>query len=702
MNEPHTKPCFNAEADLLGALFRGDESHWRATRDAGVVAAAFGDWGLRTIFAAMEAVDCSDIVAVSAELERAGNAVAVGGRQFLADLMSDRVPGPAHAARATDAVLKAWRFRRIAEAASRVTAAARAESAETLARELEALAVARATDGWEEPAPFPDKQPPPPFPLDVFPDWLADWATVQAQAKCVAVDVPALLALGVVATAAMKKLVVAPNEGFREPINLYLVLALPSGEGKSPAFKAAFAPLRDYEGRRRAEEAPEAARTEAERALLTKRVEALERKFAGAKSADLNRIREELDGAREQLAALPPPRAAFRLTADDVTVEKLEELLAEHGERIAVVSSEGGIFGLLDGRYSEKGGPNFDLYLKAYSGDAHLCDRIGRQGGKLDAPCVVVAITVQPAVVAEILGNAAFSGRGLVARCYIVGPESRVGFRDVRDADAVNTSAADAAYAAKVGRLLATERPEGVPHDGATATLSPEAREVWTRFREATEQRLRDGGDLEDLRDFGNKLGGGLLRVAGLLHFMDRLDVADAAFNPIPAATMRRAVALCDYFAAHQLRSFVGAGEVERIEAARAALRWIRKRKLLEVLPRDLQRGLGKTGRRFGRAEACVEALETLAGFGWLRRKGDGGAFSVNPAAHVADADKSSDKSDMGDGTGREASDLSDATRATADLPTVRERTASDMSDPSDDRSTRSPAFRSIAEEGAA
>lgn len=698
MTRPDATANHDAEADLLGALLIGDGGTWRDVRARGIVPAAFDAPRHRRIFSAMDVCDSADHTALYAELRRRGEADEIGGRAFLAELM-DRVPSAATAATATAAVMDAWGRRKLAAAAARIGEAAKSGPADAVAAAVEALPSATCGPTWPDPTPFPEGQPPPPFPLEVLPDWLADWAIVQSRAKSVAVDVPALLALGVVATAAMKKLVVAPNEGFREPINLYLVLALPSGEGKSPTFKAAFAPVRDYEGRRRAAEAPNIARTEEERALLTKRVEALQRKFASAQSSDLNRIRGELDGARRDLAALPPPRAAFRLTADDVTAESLEAMLAAHGERIAVVSSEGGIFGVLDGRYSDKGGPNLDLFLKGHSGDAHLCDRIGRQGGKLEAPCVVLVLTVQPSVVADILENPAFSGRGLLARCYIVGPESRVGFRDVRTADAVDTSAADAAYAAHVGRLLATARPDGAPHDGATATLSPEAREVWTRFREANERKLRDGGDLEDLRDFGNKLGGGLLRVAGLLHFMDRLDVADAAFNPIPAATMRRAAALCDYFAAHQLRSFVGAGEVERIEAARAALRWIRKRRLPEVSPRELQRGIGKTGRRFGRSEACVEALETLAGFGWLRRKGDGGAFSVNPAALVADADKSSDKSDKGGGAEVETSDLSDATCAAADVPTVRERTASDLSD---GRSPTPPAFRSIAEEGAA
>lgn len=52
-------------------------------------------------------------------------------------------------------------------------------------------------------------------------------------------------------------------------------------------------------------------------------------------------------------------------------------LLAEHGECMAWLSSEGGVFDLLQGRYSN-GIPNLDLVLKAHSGDAERVDRGSR------------------------------------------------------------------------------------------------------------------------------------------------------------------------------------------------------------------------------------------------------------------------------------------------------------------------------------
>lgn len=44
-------------------------------------------------------------------------------------------------------------------------------------------------------------------------------------------------------------------------------------------------------------------------------------------------------------------------------------LLHEHGDRLAILSPEGGIFDLIAGRYSSTGAPNLDHFLKGHAGD---------------------------------------------------------------------------------------------------------------------------------------------------------------------------------------------------------------------------------------------------------------------------------------------------------------------------------------------
>lgn len=65
------------------------------------------------------------------------------------------------------------------------------------------------------------------------------------------------------------------------------------------------------------------------------------------------------------------------LIADDTTVEALISKMSENGEKMALVSSEGGIFNTLAGLYSGEM-TNMAIILKAFSGDFVQVDRKGK------------------------------------------------------------------------------------------------------------------------------------------------------------------------------------------------------------------------------------------------------------------------------------------------------------------------------------
>ena len=78
------------------------------------------------------------------------------------------------------------------------------------------------------------------------------------------------------------------------------------------------------------------------RRVLEKKMKAME---------DAQRIGDADEIALELKSTPVPVRP--QLVADDVTPEKLEVMLAEQGGRMAVLSSEGGVFGMMAGRYSD-------------------------------------------------------------------------------------------------------------------------------------------------------------------------------------------------------------------------------------------------------------------------------------------------------------------------------------------------------------
>ena len=92
--------------------------------------------------------------------------------------------------------------------------------------------------------------------------------------------------------------------------------------------------------------------------------------------------------------------APIRLVVDDVTMEVLGKLMEQNNERIGIFSTEGGIFNILAGRYSDK--TIIDLILKAYTGDRYAQDRMTRRGQALDHPLITMLLYVQPIVIKEM------------------------------------------------------------------------------------------------------------------------------------------------------------------------------------------------------------------------------------------------------------------------------------------------------------
>ncbi len=77
-----------------------------------------------------------------------------------------------------------------------------------------------------------------------------------------------------------------------------------------------------------------------------------------------------------------------RLLADDATPEATATLLADHGGRIAIISTEGGVFDTIAGRYART--VNMDVYLKGHSGDRLRVDRQGRPPQYIPSPALTM------------------------------------------------------------------------------------------------------------------------------------------------------------------------------------------------------------------------------------------------------------------------------------------------------------------------
>lgn len=330
-------------------------------------------------------------------------------------------------------------------------------------------------------------------------------------------DLAGILTLGVLATACATTVEVEVRPGYREPLNLFAVVALPPANRKSVVFSAVTAPLSTHERELAERPTPEIAEALARRRSHELRLQELQRRAAKAtRTTEREALERQVDDAARKLPRLNRPPT--RLVASDVTPEKLGALRAENGGRIAVISPEGEVFDLMGGRHAKDGKANFDVYLKGHAGDDLRIDRAGREPLFVPRPALTMVLAVQPHVIQRLGEQESFAGRGLLARFLYAVPARLVG-RRWSDPPAVPT-AIGKEFDRQVRRLLRLEPATinealGRPH---RRQLAPGAYATWLRFDEHLEPRLAETGDLCAIAEWAGKLSVAVARLAGLSH----------------------------------------------------------------------------------------------------------------------------------------------------------------------------------------
>ncbi|MCH7507744.1 MAG: DUF3987 domain-containing protein, partial [Proteobacteria bacterium] len=264
---------------------------------------------------------------------------------------------------------------------------------------------------------------------------------------------------------------------------------------------------------------------------------------------------------------LPP-----RLWTGDVTPERLQSLMAEHGERMGLLSDEGGIFEIMSGLYSS-GRANIDVFNQAHTGKSIRVDRGGRTV-YLQNPALSFGLAIQPDVLRD-LGNGEkrrFRGIGTLARFLYCVPNSNIGRRDVRQRSPIPETV-KRIYKIKIFELLEIEPlldGDGVERP-RIIRLSLDALEAWLTFAQFIESKQGEGGEYEHIQDWTGKLPGAALRIAGICH------VAEHGGNSleIDIKTITKALDLCQLAIPHAQVAFDMMGADQAIDDAKVLIRWI-------------------------------------------------------------------------------------------------------------------------------
>lgn len=397
-----------------------------------------------------------------------------------------------------------------------------------------------------------------------------------------------------------------------ESPNIYVAVMAEPSEKKSPTMKEVTWPVYEYERKENERRQPDISEYELKKKILEKKIkgmtEAVANSYKSSKSnkdlikeADIIEVQRELDS----LKAVAP----LRLIADDVTPEMLIKLLSQNDERMSIMSAEGGIFGMIAGRYSNDS--NMDVYLKGYSGDELSTDRMTRSGQNLKEPLLSVLVYVQPYVIEQVLNNAEFVSRGLPARFLFTQPPSMVGMRVFR-VEAIPDYRKDELWNI-INRLLNIPIPEK-PH---VVELSKDAAKIAERYHYEVERELSHSLS-PGLQAWTGKLYGNTMRIALILHCIHYIE--EFPEHEIDAETMQNAITLGRYFLEQAKITYAKAGlaDSQEVKDAKYILSKIDSIGKTEMKLSDLQQ-ICRDRVGMEKKKDMVSGLNCLIRFGFIR-----------------------------------------------------------------------------------
>lgn len=456
---------------------------------------------------------------------------------------------------------------------------------------------------WEDPIPF-EEYDLPKFPIDTLPDSIANYVNELSESTQTPPDMAATSALAVLSVCMQGRFKIRAKEDWEEPVNTFILNVMNPSERKSAVANSIIKPLNSFESKRNMENASIIEASRMQKRILEKRQKVIEENAAKAKAEkeDIEKIADEIASFKE----VNP----LKLYVDDITTEKLTSVIANNNGKAAILSTEAGIFDTLAGSYSRS--VNIDVMLKGYSGDSIRVDRIGRNSESVMNPALTILLMAQPMVLSGLMQNPTFRGRGLTARFLYSIPKSFVGKRKYRSKSVSKKTYEE--YERCIYNILEDETKTEV------ITLSKEADKLIEKFAEELEPHLKTV--YKDISDWAGKLVGNILRIAALLtranvrRSYDFLEDEPESLE-VDKETMKKAIAIGNYFISHALVAFSLMGVSSNVSDAKLILKTVADKGLTEFSKRDIMRYC----RKFKTANEVKEALQVLIDYGHVAVK---------------------------------------------------------------------------------
>ncbi len=332
-----------------------------------------------------------------------------------------------------------------------------------------------------------------PFPVEALPSVIRDYALDLASVYNVSVKLPALVMLGAL-SGAIGKSRQTPDavQGRTTRANLYMVLSLNSGAGKSISTRTA-KPFTKFESeatdKHASEELP---RLKVRQSQLEKELKQASKK-EHLDAAQLKAIHRELDQVKRELQ-----KSAVLSVGNFTTTGLGNELARTPDETLWVYSTEGGqIVDVMLGP-SKKRAAHIEPWLNGYSGEGFRQTRARSSGGgtnsiDLKDVCLSALIMVQPSVAKKLQLHPDARDRGLLARMLTV--EIKVTPVEDTGHQAEVSSELEGKWAELISGLLQKRLQATEP---TNITCTPEAKAAFRAFHNETTVAWTKG-DLHDM-----------------------------------------------------------------------------------------------------------------------------------------------------------------------------------------------------------
>lgn len=327
-------------------------------------------------------------------------------------------------------------------------------------------------------------------------------------------------------------------DGRTIPLSLYLITVAESGDRKSATDKVALQPILQWQ-----------------KMLSDSYREEIKRYYHSKEFWDSKKKEWLRDSTRGPFVEAPPPEPLKPLMlVEEPTYEGIVKYLAIGQPSVGLFSDEGG-------RFFGGHAMNRDNQLKTIAGLSSLWDgkEISRlRGGDGDMLLygrrVSLHLMIQEVILEQLMNNRMVEHQGFLPRCLVSFPLSTAGKRPYVEEDlAIDLSIMR--YYDRLNLLLDRKlpvKPYPAPQNELYPRLlhlSHSAKMEWMRYHNGIDKDLVPGGRLEQIRRFSNKAAEHVLRLAGNLAMIDRVET-----ELIEVEEICRGITLMEYYLKEAMR----------------------------------------------------------------------------------------------------------------------------------------------------